>query len=735
MDYNQILKSLKKDFVDKYPNLNLFNENHEGFLTFCQRWVKNICSTKLLWDCDHPKWDLTEVQRGRLISTFLELFQISPTLIHALVYKFMQEREGIIKRDLEVKEINVILNRVEAEAEVLNEENNSYITAVQHLSDELFGKINSPSRLDFQDYIQEFVQDMEVENSRYIIPSQESASRCSITSSRADIFAFDESNCFVLESFSPYAHLIIGWDQGANSEDSCRAVIHPKYTIIGLCDGVSNEKSSGLYSSVLTETLTKDFIFTKKNSLLFRTKIVPKAITEKLTSNENYHPSMNTFYTKTAEEVLGSLGDGKTTLLQLVIHESGLVQFHRVGDTCLWMINKDNQIIPLSIDDDIEGAVTDYVGQGMHLNTPLHSAFIKLKEGEVIFGCTDQIANWINSNQDGFSLWLEKFKTSEDIVNTNKEFLNSIADTEGDDHQTWFMYKHNGIVINSSFEPLVLDYDDSDESYIVWDNTRYERFGNRQYYFNAEKGKGIKILPSESLYSNLIYVKGQFNLPWALDYEPRSCIAKGMPRHILEMKHLSEEDGFIDLGKIHWTEGDDEAVQFFLPKMEDLLRRLRTSLDSSGVTHRDIALENMFYSKNNDSLILIDHNSIYVHGAFTGHSGKGGKGYQEEIGHGGSYGSPNMQYSSNIFHKTSHRFPLKMLEITFNIISSIDDNERYDILIDNYGGELIFSEIDLNQLFVGVDIENIVDRISQLNHNILDVRGLLQSLSYPIVYS
>ena len=66
--------------------------------------------------------------------------------------------------------------------------------------------------------------------------------------------------------------------------------------------------------------------------------------------------------------------------------------------------------------------------------------------------------------------------------------------------------------------------------------------------------------------------------------------------------------------------------------MERLLSQLREEIDQYGVTHRDIALSNLFYDTSLDKLVLVDHNSVYTHGAFTGYSGRENS-YQEEQGH------------------------------------------------------------------------------------------------------
>ena len=101
------------------------------------------------------------------------------------------------------------------------------------------------------------------------IASQESTSRCSITSKRTNIFQTNTANTFAIEHIGPSSDLILAWDQGDKSQDSCRAIVNDNYTIIALCDGVSEEESSGIYSSLITEALTHEFAYTRKMESCF----------------------------------------------------------------------------------------------------------------------------------------------------------------------------------------------------------------------------------------------------------------------------------------------------------------------------------------------------------------------------------------------------------------------------------------------------------------------------------
>jgi len=154
------------------------------------------------------------------------------------------------------------------------------------------------------------------------------------------------------------------------------------------------------------------------------------------------------------------------------------------------------------------------------------------------------------------------------------------------------------------------------------------------------------------------------------------------------------------------------------------------------VTHRDIALSNIFYDTGSDKLILVDHNSVYTHGAFTGYSGRENS-YQEEQGHLGMYGPEDLNYTANIFHRYSHRFPLKLLEFTFKIINEVNDQENHELLVtDNDSGELIFSKEEVDLLFTpNSDTSEMLQRIADMTA--LDIQFLSSKasmLSFPHVF-
>ena len=172
------------------------------------------------------------------------------------------------------------------------------------------------------------------------IASQESTSRCSITSKRTNIFQTNIANTFAIEHIGPSSDLILAWDQGDKSQDSCRAIVNDNYTIIGIMVTVSEEESSGIYSSLITEALTHEFTYTRKNGILFSSPIINQHILSQI-SSENQHPMFNEFYSGRLPSK-SKLRSGKSTLVQLIIHPSGLVQYHRIGDTCIWRIRADS---------------------------------------------------------------------------------------------------------------------------------------------------------------------------------------------------------------------------------------------------------------------------------------------------------------------------------------------------------------------------------------------------------
>ena len=733
MDYNTASRELGR-FFELYPVLPEFDGTTSGLTKFCNDWKNLISQTTTLWDTNHSSNEISTSQRDSLIHDFHSQYNQFPQLIHTLVYNYLGQREKSTNHQFDLNLITTELDNKNHEYQQVIERSTRIENQFMTIFSEYFSKVNPRSKPDLIQFIGNiFSEPFPITMTQ--MASQESSSRCSITSRRCNIFHTNENNSFTLEHIGPYGDLIIGWDKADESQDSCRAVVDDAYTIIALCDGVSSKPTSGIYSSALTDSLVSDFVFTRKNALLFSKNIVKDRIDSKL-DVPGTHPMFNRFFSNTIQEQLSNLHDGQSTLIQLIIHPEGLAQYHRLGDSCLWLIEDGTSLRLLSAPDNIENPVTEYVGKDMRFNQNVASGFIKLKPNDALFACTDQIADWlINVDNEEFMKWFNRIRTSLDLTTTCSEFFDFVTDHHGgDDHQTWALYVQKGSNLGGTEVLEEIKYHPN-TSQVEWKGELYSQKGNREYYFNEKTGRGLKNLPSESIYSNLVFHSEKHELPWLLDYTPVLASNEGNPCYILEMEHLTHQDGFLNIGEIDWNNFDDLNVQQLLPEMEGLLENLRREMDRSGVTHRDIAMDNMFYNKNSHSLILIDHNSVYSHGSFTGYSGDGM--YQEEIGHPGCYGPHDRNYTPNIFHSSSHRFPLKMLEVSFKILNSVESKEDYENLVTmDLAGSFVFSEIEVITLFLPKqDNSNLIERICEVS--ILewtDVESFFDTLAYPQVF-
>ena len=734
MDYDSASKQLG-NFFKLYPNLPQFDGTNAGFQKFCEDWNNHVCKTKTLWDIAHSAYELNKQQRDSLIQDFRSQHGQCPLLIHSLVYNYMTEKSKSTESSIELRLISTELENLDQEKQVIEERAQEKETLFKTIFSEFFSKVNPRSKADLVQFIGEtFNEPFPITMTQ--MASQESSSRCSITSSRSNIFHTNKDNSFALEHIGPHGNLVIGWDKADVSQDSCRAVIDEAYTIIALCDGVSSKPTSGIYSSALTESLVNDFVFTRKNALLFGSDFVSESIDSKLNAS-SIHPMFNRFFSTTINNQLSDLHDGQSTLIQIIIHPTGLVQYHRLGDSCLWVIEDGSSLRLLSAPDDIENSMTEYVGKRMRFNQNVASGFIKLKPNDALFACTDQIAEWLNDGgNDGgneeFIKWFNELQSAQDLNATCSDFLDFVADQHGgDDHQTWALYVQKGNNLANTEVLEEIKYL-ANTRQVEWKGELYSQKGDREYYFNEKTGRGLKNLPSESIFSNLSSHSKNYEMPWLLDYTPVLGNNEGDLCYVLEMKHLSDDEGYVDVGEINWNDFDDENVRELLPRMEELLKSLRREMDSSCVTHRDIALDNMFYDKNRGKLILIDHNSIYSHGAFTGYSGDGL--YEEEIGHPGCYGPHDRNYTSNIFHNSSHRFPLKMLEFSFKILNTIEGKEDYEeLVIMDLSGSFVFSETEVISLFLPkADNSDLIERISEVSTlGIIELESIFESLAFP----
>ena len=728
MQYSTLHNSLDR-FLETYPALPTFDNSESGMTKFIDDWNTMICDRKVLWGVDYKEYEITEQQRTILIQNFRSQYGQCPLLIHAIIYKYTWEKHNSKEANIDLRLTRTKLGNLEQQ---IHEKNNLIAQkeeVVASIFTELFSKLNTRSKGHLlEDYGGDVDGNYTISSQK--IASQESTSRCSITSKRTRIFHTNDSNTFAIEHIGPRGDLILAWDQADNSQDSCRAIVNENYTIIALCDGVSNSQSSGIYSSSITEALTHEFVYTRKNGILFSLKQI---------SGKDSHPMFNEFYSRTITEQILNLGKGQSTLVQLVIHPSGLVQYHRIGDTCIWRIraNSTIELISPSNEEVIRTSETEYVGERMPPAGNLSEAFLKLEPNDAIFACTDQVAEWMIDNDPASILeWVGKLRDDKNLTETTAQFFSHTSQQHGGiDHQTFAIYVHT-----SKENPSALDtkeiMKDTNTGLLHWENLEYQQKGSKPYYYNLEYCKGVKTLPSESIYSNLKFISDEYELPWLLEYNVEIASNDGEKTFLIEMQHLKKENGFVELGEINWNNPNDNSVRRFLPLMERLLSQLREEIDQSGVTHRDIALSNIFYDTGSDKLILVDHNSVYTHGAFTGYSGRENS-YQEEQGHLGMYGPEDLDYTANIFHRYSHRFPLKLLEFTFKIINEVNNQENHELLVtDNDSGELIFSKEEVDLLFTpNSDTSEMLQRIADMTA--LDIQFLSSKasmLSFPHVF-
>ena len=94
-------------------------------------------------------------------------------------------------------------------------------------------------------------------------------------------------------------------------------------------------------------------------------------------------------------------------------------------------------------------------------------------------------------------------------------------------------------------------------------------------------------------------------------------------------------------------------------------------------------------------------------------------------------------YTPNIFHNSSHRFPLKMLEVSFKILNSVESKEGYENLVTmDLAGSFVFSEIEVITLFLPKqDNSNLVERICEVSIlESTDLESFFDKLAYPQVF-
>ena len=736
-DYHSKCNANIKEFFKRYtaiPNLRTIGVTS----AFCEDWLEYICDDNELWPVKGEDFKSTHLtnntQRVGLIKDFESNYGHSPALLHDWVLTFTDLRTQLKDARVEHRGMSSKLSAKTRQIESLNSNLDEALTEHNKIWNELFRKLEPRSQQYLlNNHIGPLANRPKVTKLPKLHPF--STSRCSITSPRIHPFNSNNNNTFALEQNSPFSNVVVGWDKADESQDSCRVVLGENHAVIALCDGVSSRDSSGLYSSLITDALTRHFVYTMKNSLLFSRGIVNEFLREKI---ELIGPRTLLFdmVEEFATRMMDNLDNGQGTLIQIIIHSEGLAQFHRLGDSCLWLIKGGSELMEISQPDDVDDAATEYIGSGMRLSQPkLDAGFIELSRGDVLFACTDQVASWVTKNKPKFMAWYRECIQSSDLANKFSTLFELIdKETNGNDHQTIVLYTHTNTNLENTDTQITVNYR-REQGQLDFNGNCYTKRGDKPYFFDSVTFTGLKLLPSLSIFLNLTRLSYGPDLGWLLPFKPLITTIDGEQKFFIEMEHLTLENGYIELSTIDWNTYDDQNVVNMLPEMPRLLRDLRQRMDQSNFTHRDIALDNMFYCKSDDKLILIDHNSVYTHGFFTGYSS--GNGYDEEAGHVGCYGPNDKQFTTNIFHQHSHRFPLKMLEITFDLLNNVKSPKDYErMMLNAADGTIVFLEDEIARLFSPKkDKSDITERIgNHVQFTSEELEKMFDQLTYPGVF-
>ena len=726
-----------KEFFKRYteiPNLRTIGVTS----AFCDDWLKYICDHHELWPVKGEEFKYThlknETQRVGLINDFQSNYGHSPALLHDWVQTYASLRIQLKDARADNRDLSSKLNAKARQIDSLKDKLGGALAEHSKIWNELFRKLEPRS----QQYLLSNYSGLLANRPRVAkLPKLHpySTSRCSITSPRIHPFTSNNYNTFALEQSNPFSNVVIGWDKADESQDSCRVVLDENHAVIALCDGVSSRDSSGIYSSLITDALTRHFVYTMKNSLLFSKGIVNRFLRDSIEFIEP-RTLLIDMLEELATPMMDNLDNGQGTLIQIIIHSEGLAQFHRLGDSCLWLIKSGSELVEISHPDDVDDAVTEYIGSSMKLSQPtLDAGFIELSMGDVLFACTDQVASWVMKNKPKFMAWYKQCMQSSDLANDFSTLFELIdKETNGNDHQTMVFYTHTNSSIDNTETQQLVNYI-RDRGQLEIEGKFYTKRGDKPYFFDLNTSSGLKLLPSLSIFLNLTRLSSCPDIGWLLPFKPLIATIDGERKFFIEMKHLSPENGYIELGTIDWNNYDNQDVIDMLPQMPRLLNNLRKTMDQSNFTHRDIALDNMFYCKSDDKLILIDHNSVYTHGFFTGYSS--GNGYDEEAGHVGCYGPNDKQFTTNIFHQHSHRFPLKMLEITFTLLNNVKSSYDYEHLMQNaLDGSMVFLENEIARLFSPKqDKTDIMERIgNHVRFTPDEIETMFEHLTYPRVF-
>tara|TARA_B100000683_G_C12499692_1_gene557319 strand:+ start:1915 stop:4059 length:2145 start_codon:yes stop_codon:yes gene_type:complete len=526
------------------------------------------------------------------------------------------------------------------------------------------------------------------------------------------------------------------WDKDQTTGDTSRVVFSNQSISAALCDGAGSTGIAGMLYSRILSSVVVEKIPMSRHSLHVLTgnpmrRTLLKSLRFKNDGSVQYTPLFRSVSNKDAESLNTTLVTGKSTALNVIIHEDGLFWYSSVGDCQLHIIrcreNQPPKMIPIYTTSN-ESDNTELIGLGHQSDVTRSSedngSKCYLEEGDILVMLTDHISSFASKFMDEFAFLVDSICNAHDTFSKSNQkiqllFKQIISSLDTSDDISALFFRMSEVKNTPPREKIGW----SNEGIYIYQNRKYEPY-QKNYYFDNEK-TGLKRI-NKYVASNLLLILQRFNpLP---DFLPDFNVYQsdsGSAFYIV-INHLTQ-DKYTRL---------DEAIQNItcvdeVVKIQNLLFKLEKSMSETGLIHCDIAPTNIFLSKSRNEIKVVDLDTLYCDGCFP---------LDVETGHKGMYGDSMLGYvPSNYIHK----FPFLVLQFTLEIIKSYKDQIKDFVkknIIKTSDEIYLLKPEDLDRYFNDNQEEYLEKHVTKLMHQFpnLDsslIENYLRELRQMNIYS
>lgn len=503
----------------------------------------------------------------------------------------------------------------------------------------------------------------------------------------------------------PFSDVIIGCDlkSNYNSADSCRVFYSREHVNITICDGATQGGiNSALYSHILSDFASSCIPMSRNGMIFYKSHHLNNQF-KKVFQNDSlsggYHTRLRKLGYEKSNQVLDNKRGALSTITQVIIQKSGAYQTLRFGDCCVFKLTTDGVLSHVNVDPNLKQGATDLVGPMVPSGALDGKIVIEhghLSSGEILFGCTDKLAELIvDYPEESAKLISEIYENPSDLDKFKKLFETVAKKIAGEDDLTFFIYKHLGQNPNEKF----IECEKNDSSGIVIEGVRYNNSGSDRYFLSEDGKSGIQRI-SKTRYDNLNHFSPKKqNFEYFVDYETMySEDESGNKSYFLSMPHLG--GNYQSLGSIldeitRPVEGEgivanaDEIIGKAKDDLSLILRlfeEFNSALEEENITHLDIDTSNVFMDLKGQKLVCIDPESFYSEGCFT----------LDLVGHTGMYGRTH----GHITCTKTHRMAVKLIQFSLELIISDVNNQNAWGNFNNTDGVILFSPEEVETMFL-----------------------------------